>query len=293
MKYAITILLGLLPCVTIFAADPPATGDSTIHLAEKSPFSDPVKITKRTAWSLEDIKKKIPIDYDLKDETFSLHVPESYKGDEPYGLMVWVSAGDKGEIPRQFREVADKRKIIWIGANKSGNPRAMLVRMELAFDAVVGMKAQYKIDDKRIYIAGVSGGGKMAAIMGVGYPEIFNGGFYFIGAEYFRELPTGEPNHYFPRAFNAPEPKLLLDSKKKSRHVLMTGETDMNRKPIQVIYNGMKTDKFEHITLLDIPGVGHQLPDAEWFEKGMAALDEIPPDKTATKPVNKFTPGKK
>jgi hypothetical protein len=39
-------------------------------------------------------------------------------------------------------------------------------------------------------------------------------------------------------------------------------------------YNGFKRDGFEHITYFQVPGMGHQAPDAEWFEKGLAALDE-------------------
>ena len=144
-------------------------------------------------------------------------------------------------------------------------------------------KAPYQIDDQRIYIAGASGGAKVATVMGVCFSDVFRGGFYMLAGDFYRHIPTGEPDHVWFKAFNAPPGKFFLDAKKRSRHVLLTGETDINRAPITAFAAAFKADKFEHVTLLDIPGLGHQLPDAEWFEKGIAALDEVPA--STTKPA--------
>ncbi len=288
-RAALALALLLCLCAVSQAADPPQVGSFSLTFTEKAPASDPVKITQRTGWLLSTIKNKIDINYDLATETFETYIPAKYDGDSPYGLIVWVNAGPNGDVLENWKETLDKHKLIWVGANNSGNPRAMLIRMGLAFDAAAGMKKKYKIDDQRIYVAGFSGGSKIATVLGVAYPEVFRGGIYCCGSDFYRNLPTGEPGHYWPKGFNAPPGKLLIDSKKQNRHVFVTGEKDMNRESTQGFAAAYKADGFEHITLFDIPKMRHQPPDADWFEKGVIALDEIPPPTTkpAMKPATK------
>lgn len=271
--------------VALFSLRAFAADQTSLTLTEKSPLSDPVKITQRCGWSLDAIKKQIDVNYDLGGETFEVRLPNGYDPESPAGLFVWINAGNRGDAPAAWQPTLDQHKLIWIGANNSGNPRALLIRMSLAFDAVAGMKVKYKIDDQRIYIAGASGGGKVATVLGVAYPDVFRGGFYMIGADFYRNVPTPEPGHAWPKAFNTPQGKLSTDAKKRNRHVLLTGDKDMNREPIKAFAAAFKADGFEHVTLLDIPGHGHQIPDAEWFEKGVTALDEIPP--SATQPAKR------
>ena len=60
----------------------------------------------------------------------------------------------------------------------------------LAFDAVHNMKKFYSIDESRVYVGGASGGGRIASALAVLYPELFHGGLYIIGANYFKPLRT-------------------------------------------------------------------------------------------------------
>jgi hypothetical protein len=262
------------------AATQPAlqTGAFTIRFTSKSPLSDPVKICRRCGWSLAEFRRQAPDAYTIEDETFSVYVPADYAGArEPYGLFVFVHAGGSGDVPGGgWTEALDRHRLIWIGANNSGNPRPALIRIALAFDAVTGMKAKgYQIDAKRIYIAGASGGAKVASALGICFPDAFSGGgFYFIGADFYRQVLTpNDPKRAYPRGFVAPEGRYLTAARKQSRHVLLTGENDMNREPVTAFAGAFKADGFAHVTLLDVPGLGHRLPDSEWFEKGLEALD--------------------
>jgi hypothetical protein len=281
----------LLACCFLTAAlaeeEPAATQPTRLSFAKKSAFSDPVKITKRTGWSLDTIKRQIDIEYDPSSESYELYVPAEYKPQTPYGLFVWISAGPKGDVPARLKEALDKHKLIWIGANNSGNPRAILTRMALAFDAVEGMKEKYKIDEQRIYVGGVSGGAKVATILGVAWPDVYRGGFYVVGSDFYRNVPTPkDPGRAYPKGYNAPAGKLMVDSRKINRHVFFTGDGDMNHDPMIAFAKAYKDDRFEHVTLFDVAGVGHQMPSPEYFEKGLAALDEIPAAATAaSRPV--------
>src|SRR4051812_27757803 len=287
------LLLFLAPL--IHAAEDPQLGQFTLTLTERAPASDPVKICGRTGWTLSAIKRQLKdpseIEYDLTTESFEVYIPKGYNGDSPFGLFVWVSASNKGDVQANWKEVLDKHKLIWIGANNSGNPRTMLVRMGLAFDAVAGMKKKYKIDDQRIYVGGGSGGGKIATILGVAFPDVFRGGFYFVGSDCYRNVPTKEIGHYWPKAFNAPPGQFLIDSKKRSRHVFLTGEKDFNRDSTKDFAAAYKSDGSQHVTLSAVRKMGHQLPDAEWLEKGIIARDEIPaPATKPAKPSTRLTP---
>jgi len=52
------------------------SGDLALTFTERSPESNPVKITQRTGWPLNTIKKQADINYDLSTESSSLR-PQS------------------------------------------------------------------------------------------------------------------------------------------------------------------------------------------------------------------------
>ena len=177
----------------------------------------------------------------------------------------------------------DAHKLIWIGANHIGNDRASgAVRAWRSTPGTTSSSATRSIP--RIYVAGMSGGSKIASLVGVAYPDVFAGGIYCCGTSFYRDIeapsPTGEhladnQHRVYPRAFYPPPLKLLTMAKQISRHVLLTGEHDMNRDSTQAIYEkGFKLDGFKHATYLEVPAMGHQLPPAEWFQKAVEAVDQ-------------------
>ena len=75
--------------------------------------------------------------------------------------------------------------------------------------------------------------------------------------------------------------KLLAIAEKERRFALLTGDNDADHPQTEAYYNAMKKDGFKYVTYLQVPGMGHQQPNAEWFEKkGIVALDE-PRDEVA------------
>ncbi|MDB5356477.1 MAG: hypothetical protein JWN24_2930 [Phycisphaerales bacterium] len=274
------------------APNPPQTGQFQVKFTERSPSSALDKLAHRLGWTLDTLKKEgVELEYDLAKESFEVYIPADYDGSKKYGLFVWVSASPSGVVHQQWLEQLDKRHLIWVGANNAGNPRAVTARLGLAIDAVHNMKAKYAIDDDRIYVSGGSGGGRCSSILGVSHPDIFRGGFYMIGCDYFRIIPTGEPSKFWQRSYGPPEPKMMALAAHHSRHVLLTGENDMNRAQTKGNYErGFLKDGFEHVLYLEVPGMGHQPPPADWFEKGLAFLDERPAAVAASQPAERAIP---
>src|SRR5436190_1015573 len=106
-------------------------------------------------------------------------------------------------------------------------------------------------------------------------PDVFRGGCYIIGCNYFRNVDVNPATHeIYSATFTKPVPVLFALARDRSRHVLLTGETDMNRLQTKLNADAMAKDGFRHVTYLEQPGLGHSAPNAEWFEKGIVALDE-------------------
>ncbi|HEX2970801.1 MAG TPA: PHB depolymerase family esterase [Tepidisphaeraceae bacterium] len=259
------------------AAEEVKTGAFELRFDERSPQSELVKVAERMGVKTEALRQRAAeAEYDVTRESFDVYVPKAYTGQEAYGLVVWISPGATVGRPAGWNEVLDRHKLLWVGANNSGNDRLPLIRMALALDAAHNMKARYQIDEKRVYIAGLSGGGRVGSMLGVGYPDVFAGGLYIIGCNYYRAIFSREKNGIWQKGFNAPPVEVLAQAR-RHRHVILEGETDANREQSLAYAEAYRRDGFRYVIYLEVPGMGHEPPNAQWFEKGIAALvEELP-----------------
>lgn len=222
-----------------------------------------------------ELKKRLKIEggvppYDLSKEKFRAVVPKEYSKDEAWGLFVWIDAGDEPGFPKELDWA--RHKLIGVGACKTGNERPVYDRLRLTLDAVHGMKAAYSIDPQRIFISGISGGGRIASMIGVAYADVFTGTLPLCGANFYKPIPL-EGNKVL-LAYYKPMDSILKTAKASGRFVLVTGEKDFNRNPTQLTYEkGFKAEGFKHVLYLDIPGMGHSIPSGEWLDKALDFLD--------------------
>ncbi|MCX5659470.1 MAG: hypothetical protein NTW19_07070 [Planctomycetota bacterium] len=272
-------------------ASPPATKPTAIPLPDRP---DPIRARVKLATPGEKSLVKLVgprfgfprvsalEKLDLPAESFELFVPgpapakaaPASEDVPPLGLLVWISPLTTGDPPREWLEVLARRRLVWICANDAGNDRRPLERMALAVEAGEQLRARWKIDPARVFVGGTSGGGRCASMAAPMFPELFRGGYYVVGCNYFRPLPVpGDPDRSWKASCPEPEEALLDRARKSSRFVLLTGETDANRLQTLATYeSGYKQDGFESATYIEVPGMGHATPDAWWFEKGVAAL---------------------
>lgn len=244
------------------------TGEFVAVLPRRSPESAPARWAQRyqgggdlSSW-----------DYDLATESFSIYVPSDYDpSGDPYGVVVWVSPFRDGSIPEGLRSVFDERHLIWIGPNNVGNDRHIYQRSGLALDAVENMKDAYNVDPNRIYVSGLSGGGKMAAMIAVDFPEIFAGGFPIIGMTTYLRVPLESSPGQAVARFPAPAPDVLGRARRQPL-VIITGSGDFNREECRLTAAAYERDGFEHLHLIDIDGMGHEMPTPENFARGLDLL---------------------
>ena len=112
---------------------------------------------------------------DPKDERFGLYVPTK-KPDRGYALVVWVSPLDGAGMPPGWPAVLERSGVIFVTAARSGNFTSPIGRrFPLALIAAANVPRHYPVDPNRIWIAGFSGGSRIAERLALAYPDVFSG----------------------------------------------------------------------------------------------------------------------
>ena len=185
-----------------------------------------------------------------------IYIPKSYSIDSPAGVVVYVSPGRSGAIPRRWASVMDDHNLIWIGANQSGN-RVLASRRVLK--AILGLEVvrqRYTIDEGRIYIAGFSGGGKVASMIATDFATTFVGGIFICGVEPWK---ADEPPN--------------IEAIRSNRYVFLTGERDQALESTKRVYRGYRAAGVPNIKLIVVRGMGHSNPPRNEFTKAIEFLE--------------------
>lgn len=257
-----------LPTVSPGPLDGTVTGRFSARLEKSSPLGDPDAIAERLGG--REFVGAEPEPEPGRVESLELYVPERCAAQAPCGLLVWVSPSPSGRMPGAEQEpgpagrrselipVLDERGVIWAAANRSGNPEAITRRMRLALDAAHAVMDVYPVDPERVYVGGHSGGGRLASRLAVHYPEVFRGGLFSMGVDYWEELqvPNRPGSHWTP-AFAKPSRDALRRCRDRSRFVFATAEYDFNRIQTYAVFHAFAAERPERSTLIDLPGVGH------------------------------------
>jgi len=259
----------LLAALTVQAAElPPFTaGKSIVSFTALPQQAEPDEVK----WRLHSAEN--PGALDLAKEKFQLIVPATYQHADKWGVFIWISPGDTPAIPAEWEPVLAARRLLFVGAFKSGNPRSIFDRVRLAVAANTAMRERFNVDGRRVYVSGHSGGGRVASMVGVAFADMFSGTMPFMGVNFYEDIPAGDGRTVYGANF-IPDDEVLAIAKKFCRYALMTGEKDFNRAGTKTVFEqGFKKEGFASVTYLEAPGVAHNLPPAKWLEQGLEFLD--------------------
>ena len=213
-----------------------------------------------------------PAPFQIEKESFQLVVPKEYNPAEAWGVLVWVDASDNPRLPPGWEQVLATRKLIYVSALRSGNPRDIFDRIRMAVHANVGMRERFKVDPRRVYVSGFSGGARVASMLGVAWADMFTGAIPFMGVNFYTDisLPNGK---VYPPSY-IPHEDVLEIARKRCRYVLVTGEKDFNKPETQAVFeHGFQKERFAYTKYLEIPGHGHSTPPAQWLEAALNLLE--------------------
>ena len=95
-------------------------------------------------------------------QSYALYLPAAYSPGRKWPIVYALDPGARGLIPVQrFKEAAEKYGYIVAGSNNSRNGPIRIVE-EAAGALLADTKARFSIDPARVYLAGFSGGARMA-----------------------------------------------------------------------------------------------------------------------------------
>ena len=213
--------------------------------------------------------------YDLKKERFGVYVPDVNDANEPFGLLVWITMGGP-EIPQGYAKIFTKHRLISVGVDDSGKARKSTYgrRIPLALDGAHNVMKMYNIDPNRVYITGLSAGGRVSSVACMHYPDVFKGGIFIIGASCWE--PVMHPvnrRKYWPATLHKPYGKYLNMARNHGRYVLLTGTKDFNRLEMYTYYHRVYKRTLKNVLYLEVPDMGHGIPPADWFEKAIEYLE--------------------
>lgn len=151
-------------------------------------------------------------------EKFVVYVPPAPPPPSGYALIVFIPPWQTATLPDGWASVLDQYHAIFVSAARSGNEEGVLNRrVPLALLAEQNVARRYSVDPQQIYIAGFSGGSRVAMRVALGYPDIFHGALLDAGGD-----PIGRPEAPLPPA------DLFARFQEQSHLVYVTGDQDMD-----------------------------------------------------------------
>ncbi|MBN1675930.1 MAG: hypothetical protein JXR37_33110 [Kiritimatiellae bacterium] len=222
------------------------------------------------------IEHRVPgVEYhiNLRSEMFFLVVPRSYDGSEPYGIVAYIDADDAGIIPAGWDRKLEARRLLFIAPQQAGDRQPAARRAGLTVTAVYKLIELLNIDRKRVYVAGLSGGGRVATMLAFRHHDVFTAAIPIGGVDYFRSVKEAGPQGQAgPGGF-----ELGQDTQHKARErvrfVLITGSEDPGRAETADIYRrGFTVDKFK-AELIEVPGMGRRACTGTTLEQALAFIE--------------------
>jgi pimeloyl-ACP methyl ester carboxylesterase len=154
---------------------------------------------------------------DLAAERFLVYVPAHSPpaSSSGYGLMVFIPPWNDARLPEGWNGVLDRLGMIFASAARSGNDAPDGRREALALLAAYNVMRRSRVDPARVFVAGFSGGSRIAMRLALAYPDLFDGALLNAGSD-----PIGS------REVPLPPRELFLHFQDSSRLVYLTGERD-------------------------------------------------------------------
>ena len=104
-------------------------------------------------------------------QSYALYLPAAYSPARLWPLILAFDPGGRGSVPvERYQRAAERYGFIVAGSNNSKNGSQDLATIVRVLSTDVG--ARFRIDPKRIYTAGMSGGARVAFIVALGAPDI-------------------------------------------------------------------------------------------------------------------------
>jgi predicted esterase len=200
---------------------------------------------------------KLPADFDSTKQRYQLYVPKSYDPKKAWPLVLFISSGNDPAGWASWRETCERSGVLFCSPYGAGNTVAAGPRTRIILDVLDDVRRRYRTDPDQTYLAGFSGGGRMACTLAFALPEQFGG-----------VIPVCGTN---------PLPRLTYLRHRVHDRLSVafaTGETDFNRKENEVYMHPQLADLGVRTRLWVVPKLGHGIPPGPVFAELYRWLEE-------------------
>lgn len=173
-------------------------------------------------------------------------------------VVLFVSAENEPAGTDAWKPLCDKYGLVFASPWDAGNDCPTPERVRIVLDVLSDLRRKFHVEPERTYIGGISGGARLASMIGFGLPEYF-GGIIAVCA-------GGQPRE---EAWLRRRMVDLLSI------ALITGEHDFNRAEIERYRGPMFAEMGVRARIWTVAGMGHTLPSADvldqafnWLEAG-------------------------
>ena len=246
-----------------------------LTFTEYFPLSQNVEVARRTLSPLVNVEiarisANSPLRLqaiDLAQEAFAIYVPVN-RPSQGYGLLAFIPPWQDAHLPAGWATALDESGIIFVSAAKSGNEESVIDRrIPLALLGAHNIMHRYPIDSDRVYIAGFSGGARVAMKVALAYPDLFRGALLNAGSD-----PIGS------REAAVPPEDLFARFQNASRIVYVTGSEDAwNMQHDMVSRDSMHEWCVFGTSIETIFRAGHEIADSNSVRRALVMLDQRAP----------------
>lgn len=208
----------------------------------------------------------ITYEIDPQREAYFVWTPPGFSAAtaSQYGVIAYISSAEEvRDLPPGWEQVLARRRYIFVAPQRSGNGNGFERRSGLAVQAACQMLSKYRLDRRRIFVGGISGGARSACYAAFNQPDLFGGTIQDCGCEYYERVPSkyrttdlDTAGKYYGDAL--PRQGMDLSAVRgRVKFAVVTGGGDFRRGNILDIYHGGLVPGGYKCRLWDVPDMGH------------------------------------
>jgi pimeloyl-ACP methyl ester carboxylesterase len=229
-------------------------------------YSDKVKVSAATRldWtfvltnrSAAEVPPDWLPDYESTSQQFELFVPARRDPKQPLPAMLFISPGNQPAGWKSFENACKQLGFVFIGVRNAGNETPGKKRVRIVLDTLDEVRRLLPLDPDRTYVAGISGGGRIACAVGFALPELFGGVMPICAAGDLRD-----------------ESWLRQRVIDRLSVACLTGDSDFNRGEVERLRGPMLKDVGVRTRVWVQPKLGHAMPNDRTIQEALRWLEE-------------------
>ncbi|HWG44083.1 MAG TPA: hypothetical protein VN688_15000 [Gemmataceae bacterium] len=194
--------------------------------------------------------------YDSKQQAYELYVPRR-EAKKRLPVILFISPGNEPTEWKRFEKVCKQRGILFAAPRGAGNDCPSKKRVRIVLDVLDDLRRNYPLDPDRTYLAGFSGGGRIACAIAFALPEYFGGVMPICASGDLRK-----------------ESWLRQRAIDRLHVALLTGEKDFNRCEVERLRGPMLKEVGVTARVWVQPGMGHAIPSEKTLGEAIRWLDD-------------------